>query len=908
LKKIWSNIPIRKVIVIVFAIAMLVSISVIGWLIFSNWFSSARQTTEDFAKGLNEYIYDQIYSYLQMPEQINEAHYKIIANGILNLTDKKNRERFFVGALDSCGKKIYSFSCGTLNGEYYGARRNENGVIEIMINNATTGGNSWYYSVSEDLTAGELIVQAGKFDPRTRDWYQVAVAKDEPSFSPIYKHFIMDDLTISHARPIYDTDGTFMGVLGTHMLLDDLGAYLLKTTSKYDGYAVIIEKESSYLVANSMGADNFKVSQDGSLDRHDLSTVGDWEVDAIYAQYNTSHKPSFLHKGKDSSHYVNVREIQLAGLDWVVISAIPEDYLMVPTIGTIYKAVLFAVFFLLLSIFVYIIMIRRLLRPMHTLLQTTGAFAAGDLAKRANVVRNDEIGEISQSFNKVAGKMQFLVNGLEDTVRERTMQLRQTNAALEESKEQLRLILDSSAEGIYGVDEQGRLTFCNKSGIQMLGYTRQEELLGKNMHWQIHHSYRDGTIFPIKDCKIFKTFTNGDASYVDDEVFWRADGTPFDVEYYSFPQVKDGEIIGAVVTFMDISERKQKEAEIQYLSCYDTLTGLYNRGCFEKHRADADIPDNLPLSVIFADINGLKMTNDIFGHAAGDELIKKAAKILQQACRQGDIIARVGGDEFIMLLPKTVKEDALEILKRIKSNFAGVVVRAIRCSISLGVDTKLNPEQSLEEIIANAENAMYKDKTMNRKSINKDIIDTIVETLHAKSPLEKQHSINVGKLSAQIGAVLQLGETEISKLNKAGFLHDIGKIVLDDRFLVDGYLNEDEIERVQQHVATGYRILSLFDETLALAEYVYAHHERWDGTGYPRGLQGEQIPFLARIIAVAEVYDRIMQKDEYSIKDRKKMAWEAIKKGAGTQFDPQVVDAFAKVLKAAVSQDVPESR
>ena len=129
-------------------------------------------------------------------------------------------------------------------------------------------------------------------------------------------------------------------------------------------------------------------------------------------------------------------------------------------------------------------------------------------------------------------------------------------------------------------------------------------------------------------------------------MFWRADGTSFDVEYYSYPQIKNGEITGAVVTFMDISERKQKEAEIQYLNCYDSLTGLHNRRCFEDNRAKIDNRDNLPLSVIFADINGLKMTNDIFGHTAGDKLIKKSAEILQQVCRQNDVVARVGGDEF----------------------------------------------------------------------------------------------------------------------------------------------------------------------------------------------------------------------------------------------------------------------
>jgi diguanylate cyclase (GGDEF)-like protein/PAS domain S-box-containing protein len=476
-------------------------------------------------------------------------------------------------------------------------------------------------------------------------------------------------------------------------------------------------------------------------------------------------------------------------------------------------------------------------------------------------------------------------------------ELNKTIAQLVESKDDLNLILDTAAEAIYGIDLNGNCTFCNKSCIKMLGYRNQEELLGKNMHRQIHHTRRDGTPFPVDECSIFKAFIKGEGSHVEDEVFWRADGTSFDVEYYSYPQIKNGEITGAVITFMDISERKQKEAKIQYLNCYDTLTGLHNRRCFEDNRAKIDNPDNLPLSVIFADINGLKMTNDIFGHAAGDELIKKSSEILQQVCRQNDVVARVGGAEFIILLPNTTSENAEKILSRIKSGFSNARVEAIKCSIALGLDTKRSPDQLLDEIMANAENAMYKDKTMNRKSINKDIIDTIIETLHTKSPGEKQHSITVGDLCSEIGAALHLPETEINKLKRTGYLHDIGKIVLDENILTKAILSDEELEKMQQHAAVGYRILSLFDDTLDLAEYVYAHHERWDGTGYPRGLKGEQIHLLSRIISVVETYDRVLNRGALPLKERKREALDVIKSGSGVQFDPQIAELFIQIIE-----------
>lgn len=476
-------------------------------------------------------------------------------------------------------------------------------------------------------------------------------------------------------------------------------------------------------------------------------------------------------------------------------------------------------------------------------------------------------------------------------------ELKKTISQLEYSQNNLRLILDSSAEAIYGIDTNGNCTICNASCVKMLGYCDQSDLLGKNMHRQIHHTNRDGTPSPVEDCKIYTAFMKGESSHVEDEVFWRADGTSFDVEYYSYPKVKHGVITGAVVTFMDISDRKQKEAEIQYLSYHDMLTGLYNRRCFEKNRNSIDTPDHLPLSIIFADINGLKMTNDIFGHPAGDKLIKKSSEILGQVCRRDDVVARVGGDEFILLLPKTTKENAKEILNKIKSGFAGARVEAIKCSISLGFDTKQSPDQSLDEIIANAENEMYKDKTSNRMSSNIDIIDTISETLYSRSPVERQHAITVFNLCTDFGAALHLPEPEINKLSRAGYLHDIGKIVLDDSILFEDTLSENESEKMKQHPAVGYRILNLFDNTLDLAECVYGHHERWDGTGYPRGLEGEQIPLLSRIISVVETYDRVLNRGTIPLQDRKLAALNVIEKGAGTQFDPQIAKLFVQMIE-----------
>ena len=141
---------------------------------------------------------------------------------------------------------------------------------------------------------------------------------------------------------------------------------------------------------------------------------------------------------------------------------------------------------------------------------------------------------------------------------------KRSEEALRGNDEKIRLLLNSAAEAIYGLDMKGNCTFCNASCLHLLGYTHEDELLGRNMHWQIHAKHPDGTPYPVEECHIFQAFNKGEGTHVDDEVLWRADGTSFPAEYWSYPQRHNGVVIGAVVTFLDITERKELENEREY--------------------------------------------------------------------------------------------------------------------------------------------------------------------------------------------------------------------------------------------------------------------------------------------------------------------------------------------------------
>jgi len=466
----------------------------------------------------------------------------------------------------------------------------------------------------------------------------------------------------------------------------------------------------------------------------------------------------------------------------------------------------------------------------------------------------------------------------------------------EVTEEKLKSVLDSTAEAIYGFDLKGNCTFANMSCIKILGYNIEADLIGKNMHHLIHHSYRDGSVYPIEDCKILKNAFDGGTHYSIEEVFWKSDGTSFDVEYRSTPKILDGKIDGGVVTFTDITEKKMAAEKIKYLSYHDPITGLYNQTFVNEETKRLDVKRNLPFSIIVGDVNGLKLTNDIFGHEAGDDLLKRIGVAIKKSCRADDIIARVGGDEFIILLPRTNANDANMIRDRIYKEIHDEEFNTIKGGIALGVVTKYDDAEDLFELKKEADVEMYKNKSLWFKENNFKQLIGIMETLHEKSQREKSHSINVSKMAESIAINMNLPSEDIRRAKDGGYYHDIGKIVLDNDILRNIYnLNEEKLVKRRRHPIVGYRILSIFDETMDLAKGALDHHEYWDGTGYPKGLVGEDISLLGRIIAVAEYYDAMTNplcENRMSLEEIKK---DIINK-SGIKFDPNVVNAFKKII------------
>ena len=353
----------------------------------------------------------------------------------------------------------------------------------------------------------------------------------------------------------------------------------------------------------------------------------------------------------------------------------------------------------------------------------------------------------------------------------------------------------------------------------------------------------------------------------------------------------------SVVSFMDITERKKAEAQVKYLSFNDKLTGLYNRAFFEEELSRLDTERQLPLSLIIGDVNGLKLINDALGHESGDRLLRKAAEILRNSCRKEDIIARWGGDEFIILLPKTKPHCAERICERIQEKSRSSSDFPIPISISLGTASKNESLQDVQAIIKEAEDKMYRNKLLESKSARSSFLLSLQQTLWAKSHETKEHCQNVKELAEQLGSRLGLPESELDDLRLLAVLHDVGNIAIPNEILdKPAPLSPNEWEIVKKHPETGYRIALTLPELAPIAGAILAHHERWDGKGYPLGLKAEEIPLISRILAIIDAFDVMTSGRPYKEAMNIAEARSEIRKCAGTQFDPELVKTFCKLM------------
>lgn len=507
-----------------------------------------------------------------------------------------------------------------------------------------------------------------------------------------------------------------------------------------------------------------------------------------------------------------------------------------------------------------------------------------------------------------------------------------------EARKQSRLrtqILEASGEGIFGVDREGRTIFINPAGVEMLQWT-EEELLGQPMHGLNHHTRADGSAYPDEECPIYAAYRDGAVHRVEDEVFWRKDGSSFPVEYVSTP-VRDeqGNLAGAVVSFIDISERKTREQALAHaVRALKTLSSI-NQGLV--HAADEpqllqnvckgiverggyrmawvayvdDNPEKTIAPIAWAGVEGgyltqLKLTWDDTERGQGPtgrairtgeaQLVRDIrtdpgyALWRELAAKHGFassytyplIVAgkRVGALCIYAAETNAFNEEEITLLTELGDDLA------------YGIETLRTRTERDRIAHAHAHHAEILQKSL------EDSIRAIAYTVEMRDPYTAGHERRVGELAVAIAKEVGLSESRIKGVRLAATVHDLGKINIPAEILSKpGKLSDIEFMLIQTHPMAGYDILKDVEFPWPIAEIVLQHHEKMDGSGYPQGLKGEEILLESRIMTVADVVEAMTSHRPYRPGLGTEAALKEIERGKGNAYDLTVAEACLKLFR-----------
>lgn len=466
--------------------------------------------------------------------------------------------------------------------------------------------------------------------------------------------------------------------------------------------------------------------------------------------------------------------------------------------------------------------------------------------------------------------------------------------ALKESERRYRDILDTMEEAYYEADLAGNIIFFNNAGLLLYGGYTAEEAYGISYK----KIYKD----PQEAFKTFhRVFLTGepDKGLVLEMI--RRDGSTFFAEIsISLTKDKNGRVTGFKGIGKDVTDRIRYEQRLEYLSMHDQLTGIYNRTFFEAELSRFEESRDYPVTIISADLDGLKLVNDTMGHDTGDRLLVGCAEVLKKSIRRSDILARVGGDEFSIILPATGKTTAENVVRRIRQNISEYNRRHrdLPLGISIGVATTANHKESLKQLFKKADDMMYRDKLYRSGSSRGKIVQSLLAALAERDYITEGHARRLEELCRAVGEEINLSSRQLSDLALLAQVHDLGKVGIPDHILFKpGPLTAAEWEIMRGHPEKGYRIASSSADLSGVAELILKHHERWDGSGYPLGLKKTEIPVECRILSIVDAYDAMTNKRPYN---RTRSAAEALKEledNAGSQFDPHLVPVFIAIIR-----------
>ena len=473
---------------------------------------------------------------------------------------------------------------------------------------------------------------------------------------------------------------------------------------------------------------------------------------------------------------------------------------------------------------------------------------------------------------------------------------------LKESEERYRLYIETSPNAIAVTDLDGTIIMVNGQIAKLWGSENKDEIIGKNAFEFVAPQDRERIQKKAKELLNEVIHRKNEGIYRNIEyTLLRKDGSQYPGELSASVILDNsGNPKGFMVVITDVTERKRTQDQLKYLSLHDPLTGFYNRTYFEEETRRMENGRHDPVGIIICDVDGLKLVNDTYGHGAGDALLVAAAGVIKSSFRESDMVARIGGDEFAILLPNSDEKTVEEACNRIRKAITRYNEKRpkILLGISIGFAAKSDKLKDMAELFKEADNNMYREKIIHNQSARSALVQSFRQVLTAKGFISEGDTQRLHALTLGLARDASLPEDKIEDLNLLVQFHDIGKIGVPEKILSKpGPLTAEEYSEVKKHCEIGNLIAVSPPELNPIADLILKHHEWWNGEGYPLGLKGEDIPLECRILAIAEAYDAMTSERPYRKTLTHEEAVRELERCAGTQFDPFLVKQFINLLE-----------
>lgn len=382
----------------------------------------------------------------------------------------------------------------------------------------------------------------------------------------------------------------------------------------------------------------------------------------------------------------------------------------------------------------------------------------------------------------------------------------------------------------------------------------------------------------------------------------------YSIKYRCMTDAK-GRSLGKIFVFHDITSMRDTYFNLEKSLLYDPLTGLYNKQSYLQQVPQWDNKRYWPVAVAVCNINGLKLINNQYGTEYGDAVMKQLAYFVTMHAGEDAYIAKLEGGDILAVLEETTHNEAVEICEDIKKDLEGFYGRDVLIHLEYGVAVKEDAVTTMEQILGEAKSSMQNKKMLRDNSMSSSLVDSLKQTLSESDYETEEHVERTREMSSRLGKALNLSDTDIGKLELLAIMHDIGKVAIPHQVLLKkGKLSDEEFEIMKQHTIKGYRIANASPELSGIADCILSHHEKWDGTGYPNKLKGEDIPLLARIISAVDSHDVMVHDRPYHRAMPEEDAIKELRRCAGTQFDPHIIEVFTRLLEEEELPKIQKAR